>query len=61
MGLDSHARKNRSGKAMELVVDPIIQDIVKQRKLPFQIESQKYFRYLSDRYGISVSSSLLNR
>ncbi len=61
VGLDTHARKNRSGKAMELVVDPIIQDIVKQQKLPFQIESQKYFRYLSDRYGISVSSSLINR
>jgi len=61
VGLDTHARKNRSGRAMELVVDPIIQDILRQQKLPFRIESQKYFHYLSDRYGIPISSSLLNR
>ncbi|MDK2896470.1 MAG: type restriction enzyme [Candidatus Atribacteria bacterium] len=61
VGLDTHARKNRSGKAMELVVDPIIQTIVKQRKLPFQIENQRYFRYLPDHYHIPVSSSLFNR
>ena len=59
--LDTHARKNRSGEAMELVVGPIIQEIVKRRNLPYQIENQKYFRYLKDQYDLEISTSLLNR
>ncbi len=46
---------------MELVVGPIIQEIVDRRKLPFQIESQKYFHYLADKYHLPISSSLYNR
>ena len=61
VGLDTHARKNRSGEAMELVVGPIIQEIVKRRNLLFQIENQKYFRYLVDHYDLEISTSLLNR
>lgn len=61
VGLDTHARKNRSGEAMELVVSPIIQEIVKRRNLPYQIENQKYFRYLLDHYDFEISTSLLNR
>lgn len=37
VGLDTHARKNRSGQAMELVLKPIIEEINLKYKNPFEL------------------------
>ncbi len=46
VGMDTHARKNRSGHAMELAMKPIIDEIVEARGSPFKVLFQKKFDYL---------------
>lgn len=60
VGLDTNARKNRSGTAMESLLNPIINQI--SEKLRFKaVLYQKSFGSLEDRFGVSVSPHLRNR
>jgi type II restriction enzyme len=44
--MDTHARKNRSGDAMELALKPIIEQINSKHGNKFTILFQKKFEYL---------------
>ncbi len=48
VGMDTNARKNRSGSAMELILDPVFEKLSKKYK--FNIISQKQFKSLSNSY-----------
>jgi len=61
VGMDTHARKNRSGNSMELVIKPIIESINLKHDDKFTILFQKNFGYLEKEYGIKVSTSIENR
>lgn len=61
VGMDTHARKNRSGKAMEMVLEPIMQQINSKLRRPFTIIKQRQFTYLEKNMGIEISSSIRNR
>lgn len=61
VGMDTHARKNRSGDAMELALKPIIEQINSKHGNKFTILFQKKFEYLEKTYGIQVTSSIKNR
>ena len=60
VGLDTHARKNRSGEAMELVLKPIIEKIKTNLKIPHML-FQKKLSTLERYHKIGVSTSLRNR
>lgn len=61
VGMDTHARKNRSGDAMELSIKPIIEEINERQKEPFEILFQKQFKHLEEKYDIDVSPSIMYR
>jgi len=61
VGMDTHARKNRSGDAMELLLKPIIEDIATKKKGFERVLFQKKFKYLETNYGIEVNTSIKNR
>lgn len=61
VGMDTHARKNRSGKAMELVIEPILKQINSKISERLDILQQKYFRYIEKNLDFKVSPSLRNR
>jgi len=61
VGMDTHARKNRSGNSMELVIKPFIEEINLQQDDQFTVLFQKNFNYLEKKFGIKVSSSIRNR
>lgn len=61
VGMDTNARKNRSGDAMELMLKPMIEKIASNGKNSFNILFQKKFQYLDDNYNIHVNSSIKNR
>ncbi|MDI6816747.1 MAG: type II restriction endonuclease [Actinomycetota bacterium] len=61
VGLDTHARKNRSGAAMELALKPIIEQINAQFDGRFEILFQRKFSFLSQQFGIPVSPSIKDR
>lgn len=61
VGMDTHARKNRSGKAMELVIEPILNQIKENISERLNIIPQKYFRYIEKNFDFKVSPSLRNR
>ncbi|WKV09556.1 type II restriction endonuclease [Thermoanaerobacterium sp. CMT5567-10] len=61
VGMDTNARKNRSGDAMELMLKPMIEKIASKGKNSFDILFQKKFQYLDDNYNIRVNSSIKNR
>lgn len=48
VGMDTNARKNRSGSAMELILDPVFEKL--STKYNFNIISQKQFKSLSNSY-----------
>lgn len=60
VGMDTHARKNRSGDAMELAIKPIIDEIIESKDIPLRMFFQKKFNYLENK-GISVPSTLKDR
>ena len=60
VGLDSNARKNRSGSFLEALVRLTIGDIIKRHPGTIWVE-QKYFAFIQSSYGIRVPSSLLKR
>lgn len=61
VGMDTNARKNRSGSSMELLLKPIIKNIVDRKKEFTKMLYQKKFKYLETTYGIKVDSSIKNR
>jgi len=61
VGMDTNARKNRSGSAMEMVLKPIIEDIIAKQKSSYTILFQKQFKYLEDNFNLKVNSSIRNR
>ncbi|WHE06429.1 type II restriction endonuclease [Thermoanaerobacterium thermosaccharolyticum] len=61
VGMDTNARKNRSGDAMELMLKPMIEKIASKGKSSFDLLFQKKFQYLDDNYNIRVNSSIKNR
>lgn len=61
VGMDTNARKNRSGKAMELLIQPIIEEINDKNGNIYEILVQKNFNYVENTYGIKVSESIRHR
>jgi type II restriction enzyme len=61
VGMDTHARKNRSGDAMEIALKPIIEQINSKQQKKFTVLFQKKFEHLEKTYDIKVSSSIRNR
>ena len=61
VGMDTHARKNRSGDSMELVIKPFIERINLKHDDRYIILFQKNFNYLQKNFGIKVSASIRNR
>ncbi len=55
-GIDTNARKNRSGNAMESLINPIL-DKIKGIK----VINQKAFKYLKEKENMSIPQKLLNR
>jgi type II restriction enzyme len=60
VGMDTNARKNRSGQSMELAVMPII-DSFKNKYRNLEIIFQKTFKYIQNNCNIRISNSLMNR
>jgi len=58
VGMDTNARKNRSGQAMELVLNPLIQEIA--NNFGFKVFFQEQFRVVESLHG-KVPISLANR
>lgn len=58
-GMDTHARKNRSGNSMEQLLKPIIQKI--GNKGNYTVLFQKKFAYLEKKYNFEVKSNIKNR
>lgn len=61
VGMDTHARKNRSGDSMELVIKPFIERINLKHGNRYIILFQKKFHYLEKKFGIKVSAAIRNR
>jgi len=61
VGMDTNARKNRSGTAMEMVLKPIVEDILSKQKISYTMLFQKQFKYLENNFDIKVNSSIRNR
>lgn len=60
VGLDTNARKNRSGQFMEDAVDDILSNILASNPNMVRI-SQKQFKYIHREMGIQISTGLQNR
>ncbi len=60
VGMDSHARKNRSGNAMELLLKPIVNNLALKNGFK-HVLFQRKFGYLETFYSIKVDSSIKNR
>lgn len=60
VGMDTNARKNRSGFAMELAAKPAIEELKKEFS-DIDVEFQKTFKYIGLKYQIPISSNLENR
>ncbi len=61
VGMDTHARKNRSGDAMEMLLKPVVESIATESNGFEKVLSQKKFGYLSSFLGIEVDNSIRNR
>jgi len=59
VGMDTNARKNRSGEAMELAIKPLIESL--SQKLDFDFLFQKKFNVVEKKYGVKPPSDLANR
>lgn len=55
-GIDTNARKNRSGTAMESLISPILEKI-----RGIKVFKQKTFKYLKEKENIDIPHRLLNR
>lgn len=56
VGIDTNARKNRSGTAMEALISPILDEIK-----GIKVFKQKTFKYLKEKENIDIPKKLLNR
>ncbi|NLO26064.1 MAG: restriction endonuclease [Clostridiales bacterium] len=61
VGMDTHARKNRSGNSMEMVIKPFIENLNLKHDNRYIILFQKNFVHLEKEYGIKVSNSIRYR
>ena len=61
VGMDTNARKNRSGIAMELIIEPILNKIRILNGINYDILNQVKFSFLNKQYRINVSESIFNR
>lgn len=61
VGMDTNARKNRSGEAMELLIHPIVKGICDKEKPPYSMLFRQKFEVLESKYGIRVPPSLRPR
>lgn len=61
VGMDTNARKNRSGNAMEMVLKPIIEDITAKHPSLYTMLYQKQFKYLDNSHNFKVNDSIKNR
>jgi len=60
VGLDSNARKNRSGLFLEKIVGEVIRELVSHNPDVVWIE-QKSFKYVESKFNVSIPPSLVNR
>lgn len=60
VGMDTHARKNRSGNAMELAIKPIVEQIISTHSDDFQCLFQKKFKNLAN-FNVRVPTPLEDR
>jgi len=60
VGLDSNARKNRSGQFLESVISEILQKLVKEHP-DIKCVEQKKFQYIKDIYNIATPDSLRDK
>ncbi|MCX6843149.1 MAG: type II restriction endonuclease [candidate division WOR-3 bacterium] len=58
VGLDTHAHKNRSGTAMELALQPLVEGL---RSDSIEVLFQRKFKVLADKYGIKTPRLLRDR
>ncbi len=61
VGMDTNARKNRSGFAIEKVINHYLDDINQRQNFPFPILKQKKFSYLEKEFNFPVNSDIKNR
>ena len=59
VGMDTNARKNRSGDAMELAIRPFIEKLSKSMEFDFLF--QKTFGHAQEKFGVSAPIELTNR
>lgn len=59
VGLDTNARKNRSGTSMERLISPLLESLAKEHN--FNLVSQKKFSYLQQKFSLKVPPALINR
>ncbi len=59
VGMDTNARKNRSGAILEKMISPYVERVAKN--LNFILETQKTHKYLKEKYGISIRTSINER
>lgn len=59
VGMDTNARKNRSGDVMEAAIAPIIGSLSKS--IGFDYVSQKKFSFAGDRFGLKIPPELISR
>jgi type II restriction enzyme len=60
VGLDSNARKNRSGDFMEDAIDEALTEIISRNK-SFRRVSQQKFAYLQSECGVNIAAGLADR
>lgn len=60
VGLDSNARKNRSGKAMENLIYPIL-DVLAREREDVTVVSEKKFSHMEREFGRTIPSGLRDR
>ena len=61
VGLDTHARKNRSGKVMEKYILNILNEINMKKEGLFRIFTQRKYEFLKKDYSYKINSALIDR
>jgi len=61
VGLDTHARKNRSGKIMEDFIFEKLNEIKTKSVNSFEIITQKKYNFLKTKFGYNITNALKNR
>ena len=61
VGMDTNARKNRSGQVMEEFIHSKLKEIKRKTNDSFGIFTQSQYNILSQKYGLKINSALSNR